>query len=135
MRGVMHACFSELYAKRREIFMKALTESEPESVAVFPAAPVFVRNNDVTHDYRQDSDLFYLTGFDEPESVLVLLAKERKCVMFVRPRDPERETWDGPRAGVDGAKAEYGADESFTILQMAEELPKLLANKKRLYYR
>ena len=131
----MHVCFAELYAKRREIFMGALTEADPESVAVFPAAPVFVRNNDVTHDYRQDSDLFYLTGFDEPETVLVLLAKERKCVMFVRPRDPERETWDGPRAGVDGAKAEYGADEAFTLSQLGEELPKLLANKKRLYYR
>src|SRR2546425_4034010 len=134
MRGAMHVCIPELYAKRREIFMKALALSfaegvEPEAVAVFPAAPVFTRNNDVTHDYRQDSDLFYLTGFDEPETVLVLLAKERKCVMFVRPRDPERETWDGPRAGVDGAKKEWGADEAFTMSQLAEELPKLLANR------
>lgn len=129
----MHACFNELYARRRQLFVKAITEVEPESVAIFAAAPVFVRNNDVTHDYRQDSDLFYLTGFEEPESVLALTPKD--TVMFVRPRDPERETWDGPRAGVDGAKTEFGATEAFTIGQLAEELPKVLANKKRIYYR
>ncbi|HEX7601720.1 MAG TPA: aminopeptidase P N-terminal domain-containing protein, partial [Polyangiaceae bacterium] len=75
------------------------------------------------------------TGFDEPGSVLVLLAKERKMVLFVRPRDPDREIWDGPRAGVDGAKESFGADEAFKISELGEELPKLLANKKRLYYR
>ena len=65
---------------------------------------MFVRNNDVEHEYRQDSDFFYLTGFDEPESVVVLDAKERKTILFVRPRDRDREVWDGPRAGVDGAQ-------------------------------
>jgi Xaa-Pro aminopeptidase len=129
----MHACFRDLYARRRQIFTKAILEAEPESVAVLPSAPVFVRNNDVTHEYRQDSDLYYLSGFDEPETVLVLNGKD--TVMFVRPRDPEREVWDGPRVGVDGAKAEYGATEAFTIAQLPEELPKLFANKKRLYYR
>ena len=131
----MHVCHQELYAKRRARFLDAMTAEDPGSVAVLPAAPVFTRNNDVEHEYRQDSDLFYLTGFDEPGSVLVLLAKERKMVLFVRPRDPEREIWDGPRAGVDGAKETFGADESFKLSELGEELPKLLANKKRLYYR
>jgi len=126
----MHACFRDLYARRRELFVKSMGE---DSLAVFPAAPVFVRNNDVTHDYRQDSDLFYLSGFDEPESVLCLAGTQ--STLFVRPRDPEREVWDGPRAGVDGAKSEYGASEAFTIDKLAEELPKLIANKKRLFYR
>lgn len=105
-----------------------------DAVAILPSAPVYPRNNDVDHDYRQDSDLFYVTGFDEPQSVLVLDAT-KKATMFVRPRDPEREIWDGPRAGVDGVKKIYGVDESFVIADLAEQLPKLLQNKKRLYYR
>ena len=131
----MHACHQELYARRRTLFMESMLAKGANAVAVLPAAPVFVRNNDVDHDYRQDSDLFYLTGFDEPGSVLVMLADEKKSVMFVRPRDPEREIWDGHRAGVDGVKSPYGADEAFKITEFGDELPKLLANKKSLFYR
>jgi len=131
----MCTCHSELYGKRRRAFVEAIAAKDPESVAVFASAPVFTRNNDVEHEYRQDSDLFYLTGFAEPGSVLVLDAKEKKSTMFVRPRDPERETWDGPRAGVDGVKEHFGANEAFTIDKVAEELPKLFQNRKRLYYR
>src|SRR5262249_39710202 len=129
---------SELYTKRREAVLDALVggnPARPEAVAVFPSAPVYTRNNDVDHEYRQDSDLFYLTGFDEPNSVLVLTAKDRKAILFVRPRDPEREVWDGPRAGVDGAKAQFGVDEAHVVSELAVELPKLLANTRRLYYR
>jgi Xaa-Pro aminopeptidase len=125
----------ELYAKRRAAFLDAMCERGPDAVAVFPAAPVFVRNNDVDHEYRQDSDLFYVTGFDEPDSVLVLGGGDRKSTMFVRPRDPDREIWDGPRAGTDGAKTDYGADEAFVIRELEEKLPKLLENRRRLYYR
>jgi Xaa-Pro aminopeptidase len=129
---------TELYKKRREAVLDALAAGNPErpdAVAVFPSAPVYTRNNDVDHEYRQDSDLFYLTGFDEPNSVLVLSAKDRKAILFVRPRDPEREVWDGPRAGVDGARARFGADEAFVVAELASELPKFLANMRRLYYR
>ena len=110
---------------------------EPSSVALFPAAPVFTRNNDVEHEYRQDSDLHYLSGFDEPESVMVLGLGEAGPVttLFVRPRDPDREIWDGPRAGVDGSVADFGANAAFPIGDLATELPKLLEDKKRLYYR
>jgi Xaa-Pro aminopeptidase len=66
---------------------------------------------------------------------LVLGGDNKKATWFVRPRDPEREIWDGPRAGLDGAKAKFGADESYVIAELQEQLPKLLQNKRRLYYR
>ncbi len=136
---------TELYKKRRERVLDALAASASSpspggspgggAVAVFPSAPVYTRNNDVDHEYRQDSDLFYLTGYDEPNSVLVLTGKDRKATMFVRARDPEREIWDGARAGVDGVKARFGADDAFVIGELAAELPKLLAGAQRMYYR
>jgi Xaa-Pro aminopeptidase len=132
----MCTCHSELYGKRRQAFVDFVRERGGEdAVCVFPAAPVFTRNNDVEHEYRQDSDLYYLTGFAEPGTVLVMDVKDGKTTMFVRPRDPDREIWDGPRYGIDGAKEHFGATEAFTIDKLAEELPKLFTNKKRLYYR
>jgi Xaa-Pro aminopeptidase len=131
-------CDRVLFARRRAAFCEAMTKASlgnGDAVAVLPSAPVFARNSDVEHEYRQDSDLFYVTGFDEPGSALVLNASDQKATLFVRPRDPEREIWDGPRAGVDGAKATFGADESFVIGDLQEQLPKLLQNKRRLYYR
>ena len=131
----MCTCHSEVYLKRRRAFVETVVKSGEDAVCVLPAAPVFTRNNDVEHEYRQDSDLFYLTGFAEPGTVVVLDAKEGKSTWFVRPRDKDRETWDGPRFGVDGVKEHFGADEAFTIDKLAEELPKLLGNRRRLYYR
>jgi Xaa-Pro aminopeptidase len=129
-------CDRQLFAKRRAAFAEAMAKAGPgEAVAVLPAAPVFARNSDVEHDFRQDSDLFYMTGFDEPQSVMVLNGSDKRATFFVRPRDAEREIWDGPRAGVDGAKATFGADESHVIRDLEEQLPKLLQNKRRLYYR
>jgi Xaa-Pro aminopeptidase len=93
------------------------------------SAPFALRNNDVEHEWRQHSDFHFLTGFDEPESVAVLrAAPEPRFVLFVRPRDPEREVWDGPRAGVEGAVADFGADEAFPIGSLAAKLPGLLEN-------
>jgi Xaa-Pro aminopeptidase len=131
----MCTCHSDLYPKRKKAFLEAVAARGDDAVAVFASAPVFTRNNDVEHEYRQDSDLFYLTGFSEPSTLLVVDAKTKKTTMFVRPRDPERETWDGPRAGVDGVKEHFGADEAFTYDKIAEELPKLFQDRKRLYYR
>jgi len=106
-------------------------------VAVLPAAPVAIRNNDVEHEYRQDSDFHYLTGFDEPESVLVLATEhpKHKTVLFVRPRDPEREVWDGARAGVEGAVSEFGADVAYPMSELANKLPEYLENHEKLLYR
>jgi Xaa-Pro aminopeptidase len=123
------------FAARRAAYFDAMAASSPSAVAVLPAAPVFVRNNDVDHEYRQDSDFFYLTGFDEPESVLVLDAVERRTVLFVRPRDRDREVWDGPRAGLEGAKQRFGADDAIAIAELDEKLPLALQNRRRVYYR
>ncbi|MBN8611877.1 MAG: aminopeptidase P N-terminal domain-containing protein [Deltaproteobacteria bacterium] len=117
---------------RREAFL-AKIEGD---VAVITAAPVHIRNNDVEHHFRQDSDFFYLTGYDEPDAVAVLsrVHDEHRYVLFVRTRDPERETWDGPRSGADGAKADFDADAAFPIGELGEKLPGYLENARRLHY-
>src|SRR5438270_2608424 len=79
-------------------------------VLVLPPMPVARRNGDVDHPYRPESDLFWLTGFEEPEAVAVLSTlSEPAFTLFVRPRDKEREIWNGRRAGVEGARAQFGA--------------------------
>jgi Xaa-Pro aminopeptidase len=124
-----------MFAKRREMALDRMALRAKDAIAIFPAAPTFIRNNDVEHEYRQDSDFHYLVGYDEPGSVAILDAKSRELVLFVRPRDPEREVWDGPRAGVDGAKAQFGASQAYPFAELAERLPKILANHRTLYYR
>jgi Xaa-Pro aminopeptidase len=120
------------FSRRRERVLRAM---EP-AVMLLPSAPLALRNNDVEHEYRQDSDFYYLTGFDEPESVIVLKSLgEQPFVMFVRPRDKEREVWDGARAGLEGAVSDYGADAAHPISELSEKLGDLLAGCSRLYYR
>ncbi|MBK7586594.1 MAG: aminopeptidase P N-terminal domain-containing protein [Myxococcales bacterium] len=120
------------FGERRRRVLDALGSA----VLLLPAAPLAIRNNDVEHEYRQDSDFFYLTGFDEPESVFCLRGgKDAPMTLFVRPRDPEREVWDGPRAGVEGAVRDLGADVAHPIAELAQKLPELLENSERLYYR
>jgi Xaa-Pro aminopeptidase len=118
--------------RRREAFLAQLTGD----VAVITAAPVHIRNNDVEHPFRQDSDFFYLTGYDEPDAVAVLsrVHDEHRYVLFVRTRDPERETWDGPRSGVEGAKNDFDADAAFPIGELDAKLPGYLENARRLHY-
>src|SRR5689334_13107843 len=115
-----------VHAARRAELLKLLP---PATALVVFAAPLAMRNNDVEHDYRQDSDFFYLTGFDEPESVLVLSnVHAAPFTLFVRPRDPERETWDGPRAGVEGATVEFGATAAHSIGELDQKLVDYLEN-------
>jgi Xaa-Pro aminopeptidase len=96
-------------------------------VAVVASGPTSHRNGDVENRFRQSGDVLYLTGFAEPEAVVVLAAgRERPFTMFVRPRDPERETWTGRRAGLEGAERLYGADRALPIDKLSDELPKLL---------
>jgi len=108
-----------------------------DSVAVIAAAPEAVRSNDTHYRYRQDSDFYYLTGFDEPESIAVIRPAhpEHPYVLFVRPRDPERETWDGRRAGLEGARELYGADAAFPAEEFGEKLGGLLEGARNVYYR
>ena len=120
------------YARRR----KALTEQmEPNSIAILPAAAVAIRNRDVEHVYRQDSDFQYLSGFPEPEAVIVLIPGREygEYVLFCRERNPERELWDGLRAGQDGAMREYGADDAFPITDIDDILPGLIEGRDRVY--
>jgi Xaa-Pro aminopeptidase len=123
---------SEFAARRQQ-----LLEAMGDGVAVFPSAPQALRNRDVGHPYRQDSDFYYLTGLDEPESLLLLTNQHEKhhVVLFVRPKKREREIWDGPRAGVEGAVEDFGADVAFPIGELAEKLPDYLGNVERLHYR
>ena len=107
-----------------------------QGLLLVPAQPLAIRNNDVEHPYRQHSDFWYLSGFEEPESVLILTTVQQPTfTLLVRERDAEREVWDGPRAGVEGAKNIYGADEAYPISQLAEVLPKVFENVEHLYYR
>jgi Xaa-Pro aminopeptidase len=107
-----------------------------DSIAIVPAAPIRHRNSDVEYAYRQDSDFFYLTGFGEPEAVAVLIPgrQQAEYVLFVRDRDPARETWDGRRAGPAGATRIYGADDAFPFADMDEILPGLIEGRARVFY-
>jgi Xaa-Pro aminopeptidase len=121
------------YARRRKALM---AQMEANSIAILPAAPVHIRNRDVEHVYRQDSDFQYLSGFPEPEAVLVLIPgrEHGEYVLFCRERDPERELWDGLRAGQDGAIRDFGADDAFPIGDIDDILPGLIEGRSRVYY-
>ena len=121
------------YARRRKALM---AEMEPNSIAILPAAPMYIRNRDVEQIYRQDSDFQYLSGFPEPEAVIALIPgrEHGEYVLFCRERDPARELWDGLRAGQDGAVAEYGADDAFPIGDIDDILPGLIEGRSRVYY-
>jgi Xaa-Pro aminopeptidase len=121
----------EVYTRRRRDFMAHM---EP-GVAIFRAAPVAIRSHDVEYRYRQDNDFLYLTGFPEPEATCVLQpGADAPFTLFVQPRDKEKETWTGYRAGVDGAKALYGADDAYTSDQLDERLPKIVEHTPVLYF-
>ncbi|AQZ36338.1 Xaa-Pro aminopeptidase [Pseudomonas sp. LPH1] len=113
-----------------------MAQMEPNSIAILPAAPVYIRNRDVEHVYRQDSDFQYLTGFPEPEAVMALIPgrEHGEYVLFCRERDPERELWDGLRAGQDGAISQFGADDAFPIGDIDDILPGLIEGRERVYY-
>ncbi|MBC7474695.1 MAG: Xaa-Pro aminopeptidase [Candidatus Sericytochromatia bacterium] len=121
-----------MFDQRRKKFV----EQMGGGVAVFRSAPEYIRNNDAHYKYRQDSDFYYLTGFAEPNCVAVFAPEhpEHQYILFVRPRDPERETWDGKRAGVEGAVSQYGADIAYSIDEIDTILPKYIKNTDQLYY-
>ncbi|MFM6324401.1 MAG: aminopeptidase P N-terminal domain-containing protein [Microcystis panniformis] len=104
--------------------------------AIFRSAPMAVMHNDVEYTYRQDSDFFYLTGFNEPEAVAVLAPHhpEHQFILFVQPKDPEKETWTGYLHGVEGAKEIFAADEAYSIEELEEKLPQYLEKADRIYY-
>ncbi|MDE1462533.1 Xaa-Pro aminopeptidase [Spartinivicinus poritis] len=121
------------YKQRRSNLM---AEMDDNSIAVIPSAPIQVRNRDVDFPYRQDSDFYYLSGFPEPEAVLVLIPgrSHGEAILFCREKDPEKELWEGLRAGQEGACEKYGFDDAFPVNDIDEILPGLIEGKSRVYY-
>jgi Xaa-Pro aminopeptidase len=121
------------YARRRKDLMALMGSN---SIAIVPAAQLQLRNRDVEYPFRQDSDFHYLSGFDEPGAVLVLLPgrKQGQVVLFCQERDPEKELWSGYRAGPEGACSDYGVDDAFPISDIDEILPGLIEGRERMYY-
>ncbi len=120
------------FARRRK---RLLAQLGADGIAILPGAIERLRNRDTHYPFRQDSDFRYLTGFDEPDAVLVLAPghAEGSTILFVRPRDPQREQWDGRRAGVKGATKDYGIEQAFPIEQLDARLPELLAGRDQLF--
>jgi Xaa-Pro aminopeptidase len=121
------------FSRRRRQLMRMIGKG---GIAILPAADEKQRNSDVHYFYRPDSDFHYLTGFSEPESVAVLVPgrAQAEYILFVRDRDPARETWDGRRAGPEGATRDYGADDAFPIGDIDDILPGLIEGCERVYY-
>lgn len=121
------------FARRRANLMAAM---EPNSIAIVPGEVEKIRNRDAEYPFRQDSDFYYLSGFVEPEAVLVLLPgrEHGEYILFCRERDPAMELWNGYRAGPEGACEQYGADDAFPISDIDEILPGLIEGRERVYY-
>ncbi len=110
------------FTRRRRQLMRMMGKG---GIAILPAAPPKIRNRDAEFPYRQDSDFIYLSGFEEPEAVAVLIPgrSHGEYVVFCRERDPVRETWDGRRAGPEGAVEHHAADDAFPIGDIDDILP------------
>lgn len=110
--------------------------AEPDSIIIVPSAREHLRNGDSLFAFRQDSDFLYLTGFSEPDAVLVLVPGRDagEQILFCRERDPERERWDGPRLGLDGARERLGMEDAFPIADLDEILPGLMEDRDHIYH-
>src|SRR5450432_2493075 len=122
-----------VHAARRARLMELLG---PRAALILSSAPERLRNGDTDYKFRQDSDVLYLTGFQEPGTSIVLRPghAETPFVMFVRPRDPAAETWTGRRAGVEGAVRDYGAGVAFPAGELDAKLPDVLAGAEELHF-
>ncbi|MEX2570454.1 MAG: aminopeptidase P N-terminal domain-containing protein, partial [Gemmatimonadota bacterium] len=130
--GPARAFPAELLAARRDRLLQRLGDG----IAIVPAAPELRKSRDTEVLYRQSSDLYYLTGMLEPDAVAVLTPHDpdHRFTIFVRPRDPGREAWSGPRMGVEGAAEALGADSAYPIDELPDRLPGLLREADRIHY-
>lgn len=119
--------------KRRKTLMRMVG---PKGVALVPSANLVPRNRDVDHVFRQDSDFLYLTGFDEPNALALLMPDKEgdRYILFCRERDADQEIWNGRRAGLEGAVKDFLADKAYAIDQLDEVLPRLLSDRERIFY-
>jgi Xaa-Pro aminopeptidase len=122
-----------MFARRRKQLMRIAGD---DAILVLAAAPERIRSRDTHYPYRQDSDFWYLAGFEEPSAVLVLVPgrKHGETLLFCRERDPEREGWDGPRLGPERACEALGLDDAYPIDDLDDILPGLLEGRTRVYY-
>ncbi|MGE0825763.1 MAG: Xaa-Pro aminopeptidase [Candidatus Binatia bacterium] len=122
-----------IYSARRTALVDAMGKN---AMAIFPAAPASIRSHDTEYRYRQDNDFAYLTGFPEPEALCLLSPQHEteRFILFVRPRDKEKETWTGKRFGVEGAQEIFGADAAYTTDKIDEVLPQHLLQAEKVYY-
>ncbi len=121
------------FAKRRKDLMDQIGN---DAIAIIPSAELKIRNRDAEFIFRQDSDFLYLTGFNEPESVAVLVPgrKESEYILFCREKDPKTEQWTGRMAGLEGAVEHYAADDAFPIEDIDDILPGIMENRNKVYY-
>lgn len=121
------------FAQRRQ---RLLAQLPVGSVALVSAAHLHTRNRDAEYSFRQDSDFYYLSGFNEPEALLLLIPgrADGEYVLFCPPRDPAMEIWTGYRAGPEGCVSDYGVDQAFTLDELERKVPELLDGARRLYY-
>ena len=121
-----------MHENRRKVFMEKIAGG----VAIFASALPAMRTHSTEYRYRQDANFYYLTGFEEPESICVIAPDhpEHQYVLFVRPRAPEQEVWTGKRFGIEGAKAHFGADEAYPIEEFDEKISEYIGKADRLYY-
>lgn len=121
------------FQRRRRHLMEMM---EPNSIAIIPSASEKVRSRDTEYTFRQDNDLFYLSGFSEPESVVVIIPgrEHGEFVLFCREKDKNKEIWDGYRSGPEGAVKDFGADDAFPFSDIDEILPGLIEGRERVYY-
>lgn len=129
----------DIYRARRQQVFQRMRQQSPNSLAYLHTAPEVIRNRDSDYAYRHDSYFYYLTGFDEPQSSLVLIAGETPeqdlAILFCRPKNLEREIWDGYRYGPEAARTTFGMDQSHSISDLDQHLPQLLANRRAIFTR
>jgi Xaa-Pro aminopeptidase len=122
------------YAARREQLIRQM-QARGGGIAIIPTAPEAMRNNDADYPYRHDSSFYYLSGFTEPDAVIVLIAgPTSRSILFCREKNLEREIWDGYRHGPEAAREKFGFDAAFAIEELDAELPKLMANAPAIFY-
>lgn len=123
----------KVFADRRQEF---IGQMEPGSVAVFPSKPLALRNLDVHHDYRQESNFYYISGFEEPESILLLNPSHSryKYVMYVRDKNVRREIYDGSEAGPAGAMRDFGADTALYVSDFRKTINMFIEHDRSIYY-
>lgn len=121
------------FISRRETLKDCVGDG---NIAIIPSAATAIRNNDAEYRYRQDSDFYYITGFEEPESLAVFIPgrDQGEYILFCQEFDETRAVWTGHHAGLEGACRDFGADDAFPIDDLDDILPGMLENKARVYY-